>query len=140
MATGMEKFSQAPVGGILVPFGRFFNNTMAMAGDFSGFNFVRHQISKAQGKPIDLSTKSGTELAANGLVGATMLSAHAAAGLDRLDKGMAWNQEEREDGSVSDRTYDWPGSAFRLSGQIVAHWIKTGGEGITDGDWGRGPS
>ena len=125
-ATGIEKFSQAPVGGIMIPFGRFFNNTMAMAGDFSGVNLARHLIGKAKGKAIDTTTKDGRELLANAMVGWTLSGAHVAMGIDRLEKGMSWNQDERADGSVSDRTYDWPGSAFRLLGQLWAHRIKDG--------------
>mgnify|MGYP001413386480 CR=1 FL=1 len=46
MAKFVERISNSPGGGFLIPFGRFFNTVTAMVGDYTGFNAGKHVLSK----------------------------------------------------------------------------------------------
>lgn len=128
-ATGIENFSNNSVGGYVLPFGRFLNGTLAFAGDHSGLNLALHTTKKMAGKStVDLSTKDGSELFANAVVGWTfLLGAHLPYAIERVENGRAWNEAPRGDGSQRDTTHDWPESVFRLTAQLWAH-LKQDGE------------
>lgn len=128
LAAGIESLSNAPVTGLMIPFGRFFNNTMAFLGDFSGLNLAVHsanRIANATGLN-SAAIKAGDEefynLVAKTAVGwAGVLTYSHAYSEDRVREGYAYNQEHSSDGGVIDKTYDWPESAWRIVGHWLAH-------------------
>lgn len=126
VAQFIEGVTNKTVAGYIVPFGSFLNTTLATAGDLSGVNFIRGQLMRATGKTADYATQDGAELLAKGVVGWSAVIAGVPAALERLEKGYAWNQNEREDGSVADETFTWPESVLRLTSQILAHMTKDG--------------
>ena len=128
VAKAIEKFSAAPGGGFLLPFGQFFNTSTALLGDYSMFNAVKHLGGvHVFGKKVNFAEDEGMELMAKGLVGwGAMATMFGPAAQKRLSLGFAWNEEEEADGSVSDKTYDWPESYGRIIGQMQAHLSRDG--------------
>ena len=54
--------------------------------------------------------------------GAVGLGVYAGGGaLDRINQGLGWNQDRNDDGSIEDRTFDWPASTIRLTAQMIGH-------------------
>lgn len=122
VAQGIETLSHAPGIGFLIPFGQFLNNSTAFLGDYSGVNAMIHLMNKARNKPIDMTEQSTTELLAKGAVGITALNYLFVPEADKkIDQGLRWNQELNDDGSIVDRTYDFPLALFMMAGQILAH-------------------
>ena len=124
MASEVEKYTNKTKIGYIAPFGSFFNTTMAVAGDLSGVNAIRVGLKNVFGKEVDYATQEGSELLGKAIVGYTALGlgTYAAGGaLDRIKEGLAYNQDRMPDGSIEDRTYDWPFSTMRLVSQILGH-------------------
>lgn len=122
LAKTVEDISSAPGMGILIPFGRFFNNTIARLGDYSGVNFVRSAMQKTMNpEATQLGDKQLTELLAKGLVGWGGVYTMIPNAESKVEEGLAWNQERREDGSIADVTYEVPEAYFRLFAQMAAH-------------------
>ena len=134
MATEIEKYTNKTRLGYVVPFGSFFNTTMAVAGDLSGINAIRAAIKQSHLKlggktiikkgEIDYATQEGAELFGKAIVGysAIGLGTYMSGGaIDRISEGLAYNQDRIADGSIEDRTYDWPFSTTRLISQILGH-------------------
>lgn len=109
--------------GYAIPFGRFFNTTIATLGDFTSINFVRHYLKKARGVRINPAEEEGFELFAKGVVGLAGITFAAHHAAEKIDQGLAWNQERREDGTISDKTFDFPESHMRIIGQLFGHVI-----------------
>lgn len=127
IAKFVEKFSNDSVGGFIIPFGRFFNTSMATLGDFFIVNAVRHSLKVRKGALVDAGQDEGTELFAKSIAGVGLAAGvgyyH---GIEKIEEGLAWNQERRPDGSIEDKTYDFPESYFRMAGQAFGHIFKDG--------------
>src|SRR5690606_5050935 len=76
VATLVERVSNTTGVGMLIPFGQFFNNSIAFLGDYSGLNFLGHVYRKALGKTIDYTEESGINLAAKTAVGWAAVIGH----------------------------------------------------------------
>ena len=124
----IETVSADKAGGYLIPFGKFFNTSMAMMGDYSGVNAVRVLGGKAIGlrKSSNLESEEGTQLIARAIVGITGVALMSEEKMDNLKEGLRWAQKREDDGSISDKTYDFPESMLHLTGQMLAHWRKDG--------------
>ena len=122
----MEKISSNEYLGYLIPFGKFFNNSMAFMGDYSGINAVRYLTPTLRGNTSSNAGEELSQLVAKGVVGFTAVSLLAPEQLEGLNEGIRWNQERNSDGSISDKTYDFPESMFRLVARLVAHQQKDG--------------
>jgi len=110
--------------GYLVPFGSFLNTTLATMGDITGVNAIRIYSKKYLGHEMDYATQEGSELLGKTVAGWSVIAAgtYAAGGaIDRIEEGLAWNQNRNNDGSIEDNTYDWPASTIRLISQILGH-------------------
>lgn len=132
-AKGVEAISRNAVGGYAVPFGSFMNTAFATLGDYAGFNAVKHLTAKAANKlgvlnySFNYAEEEGAELIAKGLVGwGGIMAYYLPEALDKLDKGLAWNQYDRGDGTFGDATYDFPESYMKIFAQAAAHGIKDG--------------
>ena len=132
MARGVERITNKSFLGYVVPFGSFFNTVVATAADLSGVNALRFAVKElVPGQSADFVTQEGSEALAKMITGwsGVALGVHGMkqAGFlgadERIKQGLAWNQERNNDGSIEDRTFDWPGSTIRLGSQIIAHGL-----------------
>lgn len=126
MAGVIEWMSSNSVVGYAVPFGRFFNTATAAVGDYTGVNFIRHLGKRAFGRDINFAEEEGLALLSRAAVGWTGFYFASEQAMDKIDDGLFWNQDRREDGSIQDSTYDWPESIFRIMGQVLAHKRRDG--------------
>lgn len=126
-AKAIEEISNTPGIGLMIPFGRFFNNTMATLGDYSGLNLGVHIANRAFNKipgvniAIHKGEEEGLELLAKAIVGVTGALTFSYAAEDNIKLGFSWSQTPSDSGKVLDNTYDWPESAFRIVGYMLAH-------------------
>ena len=127
MAKQIEKISNSAGGGMLLPFGRFFNAATATLGDYTGFNALRHltfRTSKIK-NPFD---EEGLIHLSKGLVGWGFIYGKLPDGtsnkdraVEKVRKGIPWNKNQRADGSLTDETYEFPGGYIEILSQAAAH-------------------
>lgn len=123
-AKGIEGVSNRSLLGFVVPFGSFLNTTVATMGDLSGINAMRFAVMKVRGKELDFATREGAESLGRMAAGWSLIGMgiYAVGGAkDRIENNLAYNQDIQDDGSIQDRTYDWPLSTMRLLSQIGGH-------------------
>lgn len=118
VARAIEDARNIPGVGLLVPFGRFFNNTVAFVAENTA---VYPILSKMIGKEVDRSTG---EILTRGAVTASLVSYLALREQDFIDKGLSWSEEiDWETGAVVDEKYEFPYSAYKAAARVVAlHW------------------
>ena len=71
------------------------------------------------GKTADKSTKSFGKMAA----GWSAIAIGIPQAREKISEGLSWNQDRNEDGSINDRTFEWPNSTIRVMQQIFAHGL-----------------
>ncbi len=129
MAKYIERFSNSPGGGFLIPFGRFFNTVTAMVGDYTAFNAGKHVLGKIYKKQNPLDDE-GQLLFSKGIVGIGLIfgpgsyngtTSEYEAAKERVRNGQAWNFQPLPDGSRRDITYDAPLNYTRIIAQAFAH-------------------
>lgn len=116
----IEDARKLPVIGMLVPFGRFFNNTVAFAYQTTGFMPLL-------AKSINLgdTSKPTSELVARGLVSWGLVGALAQREGEFLDQGLGWSEEiDPETGEVIDERYEFPYGLLKAAARIVAHYAR----------------
>ena len=127
VAKFVEKFSNSPGGGFLIPFGRFFNTATAFLGDYTMLNATKHVVGKAFMRDINLADEEGIKLLSKGVVG---LSAILAFGNEeaqyKVKNGLTYNQKPLPDGSVQDVIYDAPQNYLAITRQMFAHYMLDG--------------
>lgn len=115
--------------GFIVPFGSFFNTTVATMADLSGVNAMRFAYKNLTGQQLDYATQEGAEAFGRMAAGWTAVGfgvygfGGSGGAIERVEQGLSWNQERRSDGSLEDRTFDWPASTMRVTAQILAHGV-----------------
>jgi len=120
----VEKMTNQTLVGFLVPFGSFFNTTVATMADLSGANAMRFAYKRMTGQELDFVTQEGAEAFGRMAAGwsAVGLGIYGTGGsIDRIQQGLGWSQDRNDDGSIEDRTFDWPASTMRLVSQIIGH-------------------
>lgn len=125
-AKGVEAFTNRTPLGFIVPFGSFLNTTVATMADLTGINAMRFAVKKATGQELDFATREGAEALGKMAAGWSLIATGiyvTGGGKDRIENNLAYNQDMQPDGSVQDRTYDWPVSTMRLLSQIGAHGL-----------------
>jgi hypothetical protein len=102
--------------GMLVPFGRFFNNTIAATYDATAIGPL---LSKFMGGEKD---KFYGEIFARGVVTVSLLSILAEREMGFIDMGLSWSEEiDAETGEVVDEKYDFPYGAYKAAARLIAH-------------------
>ena len=133
-AKGIEIATNRSPLGFVVPFGSFLNTTVATMADLTGVNAFRFGIRKLTGDELDFATREGAEAVGKwaagwatiylGIYSADIISELGGTGggaKDRIKNNLSYNQDIKEDGSITDTRYDWPISTMRLLSQIAAH-------------------
>lgn len=122
----IERVSNTPGTGVLIPFGQFFNNATATLGDYTMLNFIRYAARKGA-KNTDIDTDDLVQLFAKGAVGLSALALYFTPHEEeKMDMGLRWNQELNSDGSITDLTYDAPIPYMKVLGRVLAHLKKDG--------------
>ena len=117
-AKGIEDARKYPILGAMIPFGQFFNNTIAFMTDYSGISIVHSYFAKNNRDLMEMSTKAA--------VGLTSITAMSEYEMKNMDEGLAWHEERDDDGQVRSRLYDFPFSYYKGIGRIVAHFRRDG--------------
>lgn len=115
VAEVIETARNVPIIGALVPFGQFFNNTIAFMANHSGvslgYKFMTGTLKEDD--PMRLFTKFAASAGILGVV--------AAREKQNMDEGLAWHEERASDGSVISRQLDFPYSHYKLIGRMIAY-------------------
>ena len=125
-AKEIERLTNRTLLGFAIPFGSFFNTTVATMGDLIGVNAIFHTYRRATGKNLDYTTPTGAEDLGKiaTFYTALYIGLESKGGAkDRINNNLAYNQDQLPDGSIQDRTFDWPVSTMRLMSQILAHGL-----------------
>ena len=121
VAGEIEAARAYPVIGAMIPFGQFFNNTIAFMADYSGISAVHGyftQSGRHKADPFDMFTK--------GAVGLTAGYAASEYEMKNLGQGLAWHEDRDDDGQVISKLYDFPFSFWKGIGRIFAHLRQDG--------------
>ena len=120
LAKGIEEVRSLPFFGALIPFGQFFNNTLAHMFDYTGISLVHKPFAKSSSSLMDLTTKAA--------IGLSVIGATATAQRKNVEEGLAWHEERISDGTVRSRLYDFPFSFYKAVGVLSVHVSK--GDGV----------
>jgi len=144
LARGVEWTSSNSGLGYALPFGKFFNTSLALIGDHTGFNFLRWGLSRSihEGKKIinpnisdqfqsGLQSEKGLTLLSKGAVGVGGAFLLADSKVENLENGLPWKHIRREDGSILDITYDFPAAPLHIMATLIAY-LRKDGEAPTD--------
>lgn len=116
VAAVIEDARNIPGIGLLVPFGRFFNNTVAFVAENTA---VLPVLSKAVGKE---SNRSMGEILSRGAVTASLVSYLSLRESEFIEKGLSWSEEiDPETGAVIDEKYEFPYGVYKAAARVVAH-------------------
>jgi len=118
VAKAIEDARKIPVIGAMVPFGQFFNNTMAHMMDYTGVSLAHKYLAGTTRDPMDLLTKSA--------IGMTFMGAMYTQEKEYLDEGLPLFTERSSDGALRNRTYDFPYSYYKAMGRMIAHVVRDG--------------
>ena len=118
VAKAIEDARKYPVLGAMIPFGQFFNNTIAFMTDYTGISYIHSKFAKNNRDPMEMLTKAG--------VGLTAIYAMSEYEMKSMDEGLAWHEERDDDGQGRSRLYDFPFSFYKGIGRIVAHLRRDG--------------
>jgi len=123
LAGVIEDARTIPGIGLLVPFGRFFNNTIALAYETTAIGPL---LSRIGGKTDD---KPFSETLIRGAVTWGLIGTLAQREQGYIDLGLGWSEEiDEETGAVIDERYEFPYGLYKALGRTVAHLSR--GEGI----------
>ena len=119
----VETFSNTPGLGTILPFGRFFNNVLATAYQWSPLaapeqfgKFLKRTIKK---EGMDITER---EAFARMTVGTAAIYAAADFDTDRRAKGLAYSEIEVGGGTIVDARNTFPFSMFLAAGRIYNMW------------------
>jgi len=111
----VEKFSSTPVLGTILPFGRFFNNTLATAYQWSVGGAVEAMSAIVKSEKRNVET---VEAAARSLVGMTSIGLAMHYDEEKQKKGLAYNELDTGGGTIVDAKNTFPFSLFLAAGRV----------------------
>lgn len=122
LAGFIEDARNIPGLGMLVPFGRFFNNTVAFMADHSFVSLIARYTVHTPTK----TTMTDGELIARGAVGWTAAYLMSLKEEQLIDQGYSWSQEPSFDnsGATIDEKYEYPYALFKAAGRVIAHYRR----------------
>lgn len=114
-----EDFSNIPVLGTILPFGRFFNNVIATTYQFSPMASIGAAGRIAKSQFDNTGTKiSDIEAMSRGMVGTTALAMAMHFDEERQKKGLAYNEIDVGGGTIVDAKNTFPFSLWLVAGRI----------------------
>lgn len=117
VAGAIEDARNIPGIGLLIPFGRFFNNTIAMMYNGTG---LLPLAAKAMGKN---PTENYAEILSKGAVSWTLLGIMAQREQEYITQGLGWSEEiDESTGEVVDERYEFPYGAYKAAARLLAHY------------------
>lgn len=120
MAGLVEKISNTPGLGTILPFGRFFNNVLGTAYQWSPLaapeQLVKFASRTVKREKVPLTE---TEAFARMMVGTSALGLAASYDQERREKGLAYNEIDVGGGTIIDAKNTYPFSAFLAAGRII---------------------
>ena len=119
----VEQFSNTPVIGTILPFGRFFNNVIGTAYQWSPLA-APEQFAKFTKRLVKQEGTSVTErdAFARMLVGTTALHMAADYDTERREKGLGVYEVDTGGGTIVDAKNTFPFSAFLAAGRVYNMW------------------
>ena len=132
-ASMIERASTVPFVGTAIPFGRFFNNTIRVMSDYTGFggaarviNIMANGAKKkivGGGNIINSSNRDTAELISRGAVGWTIIGTLMGDYEHNLAAGLKYNQDFDEQGNIVNRQYEYPENFIRAAAASVYYWM-----------------
>jgi hypothetical protein len=126
-ATLVEKVASNPVGGFLLPFGRFMNSTLAFLYRHSPLGFAT-PATRVFSQGLDEEIMEATARATVGTVFAAYMVADDK---EKQDKNLQWFEKPQADGSIQNITNMQPEATYALTARIWNNWVS--GEGMEKG-------
>ena len=117
VAAVIEDARKIPGIGLMVPFGRFFNNTVSFSTSATPLGLVM----KAMGKYEDRSFK---EVFSKALVGTTLIYTMADRESYLRELGLGIGQDIDNTGEVVDVKFDYPASFFKYAARIASYHME----------------
>ena len=114
----IEDARKMPIVGAMIPFGQFFNNTIAFMSDHVGITYAHKFFTKSDRDIMELHTKFAT--------GMVLVKLNMEFEYKNMEEGLAWHQERDSDGQVRSRLYDFPFSFWKAIGRMAAHVQRDG--------------
>lgn len=118
VAKQVEAFSNLPVVGTVLPFGRFLNNTVATVHQFGPTSLLPTAIRVAKNARKEGVNITDTEALARSMVGTSALFMAMAYDKERQEKGLAYNEIEVGGGTILDAKNTFPFSYFLVMGRM----------------------
>ena len=132
-AKAVEDFRKIPVLGLNIPFGQFFNNTIAFMAyatplgtgreiykHFTQKSMLKYGVKPAKGEDADIA-----DAVTKGALGMAALRYWSDEEMQDIDEGLAWSEKrDEETGMIRDVKYDYPYSLYKMAGRITAHYRR----------------
>ena len=118
MAGLIQDIRRIPIVGTSIPFGRFFNNSIAFMTDYSGVSLAYNLIKGAAKGSVD---RDLGRLAVKAGVGYTASYALSESEREYLKQGLRWDETRAADGSIIRHQYNFPYNAFKATARLMAY-------------------
>ena len=116
LAGFVEDFRNTPGVGLLAPFGRFFNNTVAFSMDMTGISFFQKLASPAS------QTRSAKELGLRGAIGLGFIGTMIQDEQIYREQGLGpFQRIDPETGGIADEKFNFPTSHFKAGARILSY-------------------
>lgn len=119
----VEKSRNIPVVGVMLPFGRFFNNTVAFMSDYGGISLAMRTLGLNRS-----STETTQNLLARTAVGWSLAFSLAPNEEKYIDMGLNWDEQTQigdVTGAITSEKYNFPYAFTKALARAIAH-VKRG--------------
>ncbi len=133
-AAMIERASTVPFVGTAIPFGRFFNNTIRVMSDYTGFggaarviNIMANGAKKKLVGGADIvaqSNRDTAELISRGVVGWSIIGTLMGDYEHNLAAGLKYNQDFDEQGNIVNRQYEYPENFIRAAAASMYYYFN----------------
>ena len=115
-ASAAEDVKQVPLAGALMPFGRFFNNTIAFMVESTPAGPLARMAGVAF-QEDDFATSVGKAAAGSTIIYFGLVKTED----QYIEAGLNWKQSIADDGAVTSREFEYPYSMWKAGARILAH-------------------
>ena len=118
VAGAIEDFRRVPGLGLLVPFGRFFNNTVALMYETTAVGPLFSRLIGKDDRPLE-------EIVVRGAVTWGLIGTLAQREVGYIDLGLNWSEEIDENtGAVLDEKYEFPYGLYKAIARSAVHLAR----------------